>query len=101
MDARARRRCGLLVLMFVSGFAGLGYEVIWTQQSAMWLGHEMPAVLAVVAAFFGGIAAGAFLLGEPIATSRHPGRWYAACEGAIGAWSLVLAIAWPSMGRVI
>jgi hypothetical protein len=42
--------------MVASGFAGLGYQIVWTQQSALWLGHEAAAVLAVVAAFFGGFA---------------------------------------------
>ena len=38
--------------MVASGFAGLGYQIVWTQQCALWLGHESAAVLAVVAAFF-------------------------------------------------
>ncbi len=43
-------------VMVASGFAGLGYQVVWTQQSALWLGHEAAGVLAVVTAFFGGLA---------------------------------------------
>ena len=39
------------LLMIASGFAGLGYQVVWTEQCALWLGHESAAVLAVVAAF--------------------------------------------------
>ena len=27
----------------VSGFAALGYQIVWTQQSALWLGHEAAA----------------------------------------------------------
>ncbi len=80
-----------LVLMVVSGFAGLGYQIVWTQQSAAWLGHEAAAVLAVVAAFFGGIAVGALMLGTRIDRSSQPARWYAACEAVIAAWSLALA----------
>ena len=85
---RSRLALGLMV---VSGFAGLGYQIVWTQQSTLWLGHEAAAVLAVVAAFFGGIAVGAFMLGTRIDRSSHPARWYAACEAAIGLWSLALA----------
>jgi spermidine synthase len=81
------------LLMVASGFAGLGYQVVWTQQSALWLGHESPAVLAVVAAFFGGLAVGAFALGSRIEKSAQPARWYAGCELVIAAWSLVLALA--------
>src|SRR3954451_8579275 len=53
-----------LALMLMSGFAALGYQIVWTQQSALWLGHEAAAVLAVITAFFGGIALGAFFLGS-------------------------------------
>ena len=36
-----------------------GYEIVWTRLFAVGLGHEIPAVLAVVAAFFSGLALGA------------------------------------------
>ncbi|WP_232831258.1 fused MFS/spermidine synthase [Peristeroidobacter agariperforans] len=79
------------LLMVASGFAGLAYQVVWTQQSTSWLGHESAAVLAVVAAFFGGLALGALTLGSRIDRSARPARWYAGCEIVIGAWSLTLA----------
>jgi len=77
--------------MAASGFAALGYQIVWTQQSTIWLGHEAAAVLAVVAAFFGGLALGALALGPRIDRSPSPAHWYAACEAAIGLWSLALA----------
>jgi spermidine synthase len=76
--------------MVASGFAALGYQIVWTQQSALWLGHESAAVLAVVCAFFFGLAAGALVLGDRIAASAQPGRWYAACEAVAGGWGLAL-----------
>lgn len=88
-----RRRVAPLLLMVASGFAGLGYQIVWTQQCALWLGHEAAAVLAVVAAFFGGLALGALLLGPRIEASQRPVRWYAGCECVIAIWSLVLALA--------
>jgi spermidine synthase len=89
------RRSVALATMIGSGFAGLGYQIVWTQQGALWLGHEAAAMLAVVAAFFGGLAAGSLALGTRIERSPNPLRWYAACELAIGAWSVVLAFALP------
>lgn len=80
-----------LALMVASGFAALGYQIVWTQQSALWLGHEAAAVLAVVAAFFGGLAVGALLLGPRIDRSARPAWWYAGCEALIGLWSMALA----------
>jgi len=82
--------------MVASGFAGLGYQIVWTQQCALWLGHETPAALAVVTGFFGGLAVGAWALGARIQNSMRPVRWYAGCEFAIGLWSLVLVFAMPS-----
>jgi spermidine synthase len=75
-----------------SGFAALGYQIVWTQQATIWMGHESTAVLAVVAAFFGGLAVGALALAPRIDRSERPARWYAACEVAIGMWSVALAL---------
>lgn len=84
--------------MATSGFAGLGYQIVWTRQGGLWLGHESAAVLAVVAAFFGGLAVGALALGARIERSAHPVRWYAACEVVIGGWGLVLTAAMAPVG---
>jgi spermidine synthase len=78
------------LLLAASGFAGLGYQIVWTQQTALWLGHESAAVLAVVTAFFGGIGLGALALGPRIERSLRPRRWYAGCELVIALWGLVL-----------
>ena len=85
MPRCARRRAGPDA---ASGFAGLGYQIVWTQQCALWLGHESAAVLAVVAAFFGGLALGALALGPRIERSPRPARWYAAAKRSIALWSL-------------
>lgn len=87
------------VLMIASGFAALGYQIVWTQQSAIWLGHETAAVLAVVAAFFGGLALGAWGFGSRMARAAHPARWYAACELVIALWSLALAWLMTPLGE--
>jgi len=92
LNTTAWRHPAVLALMVASGFAGLGYQIVWTQQCALWVGHEAAAVLAVVTAFFGGIALGAWLLAPRIEASPRPERWYAACEATIGAWALMLAL---------
>lgn len=88
-------------LMVASGFAGLGYQIVWTQQCGLWLGHEAAAVLAVVAAFFGGLAVGALALAPAIERSTRPGRWYAACEAVIGLWGAVLIVAMAPAGAAL
>ncbi len=78
-------------LMVASGFAALGYQIVWTQQASLWLGHEAAGVFAVVAAFFGGLSLGALALSRRIERSSVPWRWYAACELAIAIWGVALA----------
>ena len=82
-------------LLAASGFSALGYQIVWTQQCALWLGHEAAAVLAVVAAFFAGLAIGALALGARIERSHAPAFWYAGCEAVIGLWSLGLVALMP------
>ena len=98
MWRKTLRKRASLMLMVASGFAGLGYQIVWSQQCALWLGHESAAVLAVVTAFFGGLAVGAFGLGARVARSARPARWYAGCELAIALWSLLLVAAMPPFG---
>jgi spermidine synthase len=80
----------LYLFLFLSGFAGLGYEMVWTRMLSVGLGHEIVAVLAVVAAFFSGMALGSFSLDGSVSRSSRPGRWYAALETVVGIWSLAL-----------
>jgi spermidine synthase len=89
---RTRSIAPALALMAASGFSALGLQIVWTQQSAAWLGHEAAAMLGVVTAFFGGLALGALLLGPAIRRSRRPLLWYIGCEVLIAAWALGLLV---------
>lgn len=77
------------IIFFLSGVAGLGYQMAWTRMFAVGLGHEMPSMLAVVAAFFGGLALGSWALDGVISRSDKPGHWYVWLELLIGLWGLV------------
>ncbi len=85
-----------VVLLFLSGVAGLGYQLVWTRMFAVGLGHELTAMLAVVAAFFGGLTLGAFVLDKWVSVSRRPALWYAGLELIIGLWALVSAFVIPT-----
>ena len=85
------------LLMVLSGAAALAWQMVWTAEFGAAMGHEIVAVLAVLAAFFGGLALGAQLLGRTLARSRWPGRWYAGCELLLLAWGLALTVAMPSL----
>jgi hypothetical protein len=71
------RTHSLYLFICLSGLAGLGYEMLWSRLFRVALGHEIPAVLAVVAAFFSGLALGAYTLDARLRRTPHPGRWYA------------------------
>ena len=83
--------------MFLTGAAGLAWQSLWTTQLSIYLGHDMVAVLAVMAAFFAGLALGAYVLGARIARSAAPWRWYLACEVVIGLWGLLLSQMLPTI----
>jgi spermidine synthase len=53
-----------LFLFAVSGAAALIYEVVWTRLLTLHLGHGLAAASAVLAAFMGGLAAGAGAAGR-------------------------------------
>jgi len=90
-----------LVLVAASGCAGIGYQIVWTQQFALALGHESAAVFAVVTAFFAGLGLGALAAGRAIERSARPAAWYAGCELAIGAWGLLLALLMPAPAQFL
>ncbi|ANH66821.1 fused MFS/spermidine synthase [Mitsuaria sp. 7] len=96
-----RARSVALALMGLSGFAGLGYQMVWTQQCALWLGFEAAAVLAVITAFFGGLALGAIAFGGRIERSSSPLHWYIACEAVIGFWGLALIVLMQTVGDAV
>jgi spermidine synthase len=91
----------IIVIAGFSGFAGLGYEMVWTRLFANSFGHEIVAVLGVLAALFGGLALGSLFLGRRISASDRPGIWYAGLEAAIGVWALVLIPVLPALGGMV
>ncbi|MEW6157065.1 MAG: fused MFS/spermidine synthase [Verrucomicrobiota bacterium] len=84
-----------------SGACGLACQMVWSRQFALGLGHELPSVLAVLAALFGGLALGAWILDERIQRSPIPGQWYGGLEIIIGVWSLCLAPLIPWANEIV
>jgi len=65
MASLAGRRSGFVIIasiwlcFFVSGAAGLVYEIVWTRMLGLVFGHTIFAVTTVLAAFMAGLALGA------------------------------------------
>ena len=70
-----------VALALLAGAPALVYEVVWTRQVALLVGSQVEAISAVLVAFFGGLALGAFALGPLADRVRRPLRLYAALEG--------------------
>jgi spermidine synthase len=84
-------------MVFLSGLAGLGYQMVWSRQFGMGLGTEMASVLAVVCVFLGGMAVGSWALDKPLGHTLNPGRWYAALEVIIGVWAIASSFGIPAL----
>ncbi len=79
----------ILGSFFISGLAGLLYQVVWTRYLALFLGHTGYAVVVVLVAFMGGLAAGNAWLGARVDRVTRPLRFYAILELLIGLYALV------------
>lgn len=86
------QRGWFLLVFAASGAAALVYEVTWTRLLTLQLGHSVAAASTVLAAYMGGMAAGAAAggrLGDRV-TPRRALQLYAALEGAIALLAILL-----------
>ena len=89
------------LLLVLSGAAALGWQFIWTTQWTLLLGHEIYAVLAVAAAFLGGLCVGTWLIALPKMQSLGMLRIYVFAELLIAAWGVLLTQGLPILGPAI
>jgi spermidine synthase len=89
------RRGPFLLLFAASGAAALIYEVVWTRLLTLQMGHGIAAASAVLAAFMGGLAAGAGAAGRISAKLERTRalRVYAGLEIAIGVLAILMPLA--------
>ncbi|HEX7779496.1 MAG TPA: fused MFS/spermidine synthase [Vicinamibacterales bacterium] len=83
-----------LLLYGLSGAAGLIYEVVWTRQLTLLMGHTTAAASAVLAAFMGGLAIGAAIAGR-LATrvpERRALQIYGLLELVVAASALLVPV---------
>jgi spermidine synthase len=93
----ARSLLPLYFVFFVSGCAGLVYQVMWTRSFGLVVGGTTRAAAVVLAAFFGGMALGNWLGGRFALTSRAAAlRGYAFLELAVAA-SALLVLGWLAL----
>jgi spermidine synthase len=84
-------RKATLLLFFVSGGAGLIYEVVWTRALGVVFGNTVFAVSTVLTAFMLGLAGGSWLFGRVADRSARPLRMYAWLQLGIGGYAFVFS----------
>ncbi|MYK41232.1 MAG: tetratricopeptide repeat protein [Gemmatimonadetes bacterium] len=73
-----------LICFFLSGFAGLVYEVVWIRQASLLFGSTTFALSTVLAVFFLGLACGSYLFGRYGQRTGHPLLVFALVEIGLG-----------------
>ena len=77
-----------IVCFFLSGFAGLVYEVSWIRKASLVFGSTTFAVSTVLAVFFLGLACGSYLFGRIGQRTLRPLRLYALIEVGLGLFAM-------------
>jgi spermidine synthase len=93
MHVRQRLRAPMLLLFFLSGMAGLVYQIVWTRLLVLVFGNTLLATSTVVTAYMAGLAAGSYALGRAIDARPRPLlKLYALLEAGIGAFALLFPL---------
>ena len=96
-DRAARGSMAVVAAMFfVSGAAGLVYEVVFAKALALTFGSMARATQTVLATYMAGMALGAWLGGRVAARRPDALRVYAVCELAIGASGALMPLAFAA-----
>ena len=77
-----------IICFFLSGFAGLVYEVSWIRKASLVFGSTTFAVSTVLAVFFLGLACGSYLFGRLGQRTLRPLRLYALIEIGLGLFAM-------------
>jgi spermidine synthase len=100
-------RAPIILLFFLSGAAGLVYEVTWARSLGLVLGASHLAVTTVLAVYMGGQALGSTIFGKIADRSTRPLRLYGLLElgvagSALGFLALMRIYPWlyPPIARV-
>jgi spermidine synthase len=80
----------LAALFFVSGALALIYEALWQRLFSLVFGSSATATAAVLAAYFAGLAVGAFTIGNRVHKFSSPLKVYAVLEVGVALGALLV-----------
>jgi len=83
---------GVVACFFLSGYAALLYQIAWLRQFSLAFGTSELAVAAVLAAYMGGLAAGAAVAGRYVTRVTRPILVYGLLEAGIAASALAVPL---------
>jgi spermidine synthase len=87
----------VLAMFFLSGAAGLIYEVVWARQLVLVFGNTTQAVSAILTGYFGGLAIGAVVGGRIADRVTSPLRLYGIVEILLVGIVLVTPVLFDSL----
>jgi spermidine synthase len=79
----------VIALFFVSGSAGLVYQVLWMRMLGLFFGSDMYGVSIILGTFMGGLALGSLLGGKLSERLERPLMAYGVAELGIGVFALL------------
>jgi len=82
-------RSTLYIVVFMTGVAGLVYQVVWQKYLSRLMGSDSIATAVILGAFLGGLSLGYLICGKLTTRFRRPFLAYALLEGVIGIWCLL------------
>jgi spermidine synthase len=103
-----RLRNSVLVLLFLSGFSSLVYEVTWMRLLSLAFGVSIYATTAVLTAYMGGLALGSWLLGRlggrrgrDVAQPASLLRIYALLELGVGIFAIFTPLIFSALTALV
>jgi len=94
---RTQRLLLLAICLFVSGAAGLIYEVVWSRYLALFVGSSGVAHLVILSTFMGGLAIGARLFGPRADAAKRPLLVYVGLEIGIALAGILYPVAFQPL----
>lgn len=90
----------LLLLFFLSGFAGLCYQVVWIRELSVIFGKTNAAIAVVVSVFMLGLGLGSLYWGKRKITSKKLSKTFAFLQFGIAGGSLILLLVFPFISDI-
>ncbi|MBW2490267.1 MAG: hypothetical protein JRE65_03860, partial [Deltaproteobacteria bacterium] len=82
----------IYVFIFLTGAAGLIYQVTWQKYLSRLLGSDSVATAIILATFLGGLSLGYYFCGKLTTRIKKHFLGYALLEGFIGVWCLLFPV---------